>query len=317
VVDIATGVWLFPDAPAPDLVQAAEQAERLGIAEFWLGDEGPAREPFAVLAAAAVRTRSIRLAVGITNPYARHPALSAVSTMTVDELSGGRAILGLGVGGSISLGPLGIEPRRPLASVRGALRIMRATCRGEKTDGYTPPSRLITAPNLPIYIGSRSERINCLASAEADGSFVAGLPLVRLAQVIGWNRSVHPIKIALYVGVAFGPDELERIRPQMVYAFLNAPPETAAMAGLSRDDLQAAADAFGAGDKEPARRLLTDEVLSLTMLSGTPQEVGRRLAQLYREYQPASIGLALHPEDIPTTIDACGEAFAAFAREVA
>ena len=164
-----------------------------------------------MLAAAAVRTRSIRLAVGITNPYARHPALSAVSMMTVDELSGGRAILGLGVGGSISLGPLGIEPRRPLASVRGALRIMRATCWGEKTDGYTPPSRLITAPNLPIYVGLiGADQLPGLGRGRR--LFVAGLPLVRLAQVIGWNRSVHLIKIALYVGVAFGPDELERIR---------------------------------------------------------------------------------------------------------
>lgn len=314
---LSTGVWLFPDAPAPQLVQAAEQAEQLGIGEFWLGDEGPAREPFTVLAAAAVRTRSIRLAVGITNPYARHPALSAVSMMTVDELSGGRATLGFGVGGGICLGPLGIEPIRPLASVRRALRIIRATFRGEATDGYTPPARLIVAPDLPIFIGSRSERINRLASAEADGSFVAGLPLARLPQVLGWNRSVRDIQIALYLSVAFGLEELERIRPQMVFSLLNAPPETAALAGVSRADLQAAADAFQTGDQEPARRLLTDDVLGLTMLSGNPRQVGQRLAQLAREYRPASIGLALHPEDIPATIDSCAAAFAELAREIA
>jgi len=309
-------VWFFPDAPAPLLVEAAEQAEELGIGEFWLGDEGSAREPFTVLAAAAVRTHSIRLAVGITNPYARHPALSAVSMMTVNELSGGRATLGLGVGGSICLGPLGIEPIRPLASVRRALRIIRATCRGEATEGYTPPARLIVDPDLAVFIGSRSERINCLASAEADGSFVAGLPLVRLPQVIGWNRSVRDIPIALYLSVAFGPEELERTRPQMVWTLLNAPPETAALAGVSRADLQAAADAFQAGDREPARRLMTDDVLGLTLLWGSPREVGQRLAGLAREHRPASIGLALHQEDIPATLDACAAAFAELAREL-
>ncbi len=257
------------------------------------------------------------LAVGITNPYVRHPALSAVSMMTVHELSGGRAILGLGVGGSICLGPFGIEPIRPLASVRRALRIIHATCRGEATDGYTPPAGAIVAPDLPVFIGSRSERINCLASAEADGSFVAGMPLVRLPQVIGWNRSVRDIPIALYLSVAFGAEELELSRPKMVYSLLNAPPETAALAGLSRADLQDATEAYRAGDLEPARRLMTDDVLRLTLLWGSPREVGRRLAQVVREYRPASIGVALHPGDIPASIDSCAAAFAELAREVA
>ena len=55
---------------------------------------------------------------------------------------------------------------------------------------------------------------------------------------------MHPIKIALYVGVAFGPDELERISAADGLRVLERAAETAAMAGLSRDDLQAAADAF-------------------------------------------------------------------------
>ena len=77
------------------MVEFIQQAEDLGLDEIWLGDEGPARDPLAVLAAAALRTSRIRLAVGITNPYVRHPAALAVSMMTVHELSGGRAILGL------------------------------------------------------------------------------------------------------------------------------------------------------------------------------------------------------------------------------
>ena len=51
--DLRTGVWFFPEASAPELVDAVVEAERLGLDEVWLGDEGPAREPFTVLAAAA------------------------------------------------------------------------------------------------------------------------------------------------------------------------------------------------------------------------------------------------------------------------
>src|SRR5712692_10239438 len=108
------------------MVEFIQHAEGLGLDEIWLGDEGPARDPLAVLAAAAIRTRRIRLAVGITNPYVRHPAATAVSMMTVHELSQGRAILGLGVGGNLALGPLGLSPTHPLATMTTALEITRA-----------------------------------------------------------------------------------------------------------------------------------------------------------------------------------------------
>src|SRR5437899_12182635 len=168
---------------------------------MWLGDEGPARDPLAVLAAAAIRTSRIRLAVGITNPYVRHPAMTAVSMMTVHELSGGRAVLGLGVGGNLALGPLGITPIHPLATVRTALRTIRAVVRGERNDGYSPPATAMTAPDLPLYIGSRGPLINRLASRAADGAFVAGLAVSQLARGARWARSVRGDSICLYVNV--------------------------------------------------------------------------------------------------------------------
>src|SRR5258706_2525017 len=97
------------------MVEFLQYAEHLGLDEIWLGDEGPARDPLSVLAGAAVRTNSIKLAVGITNPYVRHPAATAISMMTVHELSGGPAILGLGVGRSLALGPLGMSTLHPPA----------------------------------------------------------------------------------------------------------------------------------------------------------------------------------------------------------
>ena len=110
----AVGVWVFPEAPAPELVDLARHVEDLGLDELWVGDEGPARDPFAVLAAAAVATDRIRLATGITNPYVRHPGVTAASMLTIHELSGGRAVLGVGAGGQLSLSPFGLEASRPV-----------------------------------------------------------------------------------------------------------------------------------------------------------------------------------------------------------
>src|SRR5262252_9258456 len=168
-MSLRVGVWFFPDAPGAAIVDTIVAAEQLGLDEVWLGDEGPARDPFALLAAAAQSTHRIRLGVAVTNPYLRHPATTAATAITIHELSGGRMVLGLGPGGDLALAPAQIQRARPLAATRDAVRIIRAVCRGYPTDGYTPMSHALRAPDLPVFIGARGERFNRFASAEADG----------------------------------------------------------------------------------------------------------------------------------------------------
>ena len=298
------------------MIEFIQQAEALGLDEIWLGDEGPARDPLSVLAAAATRTRSIRLGVGITNAYVRHPAMTAVSMMTVHELSGGRAVLGLGVGGNLALGPLGITPVHPLATVRTALRTIRAVVRGEHNDGYSPPATAMTAPDLPLFIGSRGPLINRLASRAADGAFVAGLPVSQLAEVVGWARSVRDISIALYVNAAFDAEDVERARPQMVWALVNSSEATLALTGQPRAAFQAATDALQAGDLEPARRLMTDDMLQHVLVWGAPTQIGAHLARLVRDLRPASIGISLLQSDIPRALETAAITFAALRSEL-
>ena len=54
MAELGTGLWILPDRPVGELLQAVLDSERQGLDEFWLGDEGPAREPFSVLAAASM-----------------------------------------------------------------------------------------------------------------------------------------------------------------------------------------------------------------------------------------------------------------------
>ena len=203
----AVGVWVFPEAPAPELVDLARHVEALGLDELWVGDEGPARDPFAVLAAAAVVTDRIRLATGVTNPYVRHPGVAAASMLTIHELSGGRAVLGVGAGGQRSLAPFGLHASRPVDRVREFLDIARAVATGTPAAGYSPCDVAVTEASagapLPVFVGARGPRLNRLASERADGAFVAGMPPFRYPDVVGWARSQRPIDIALYPSVAF------------------------------------------------------------------------------------------------------------------
>ena len=313
----ARGVWLFPDASAPVMVGHAVQAERLGLDAWWLGDEGPARDPFSVLAAAAMATSRIRLAVGIANPYSRHPGLTATTAHTVHELSGGRFVLGLGAGGDMALGPFGLHADAPLSAIRRAVRIARAVGARESTEGYEPQGCSVyddgSIARLPVYVGARGRLLNTLASEVADGAFVAGIPPLLYPDVIGWVRSKRPVKVALYPSVAFGAEDADKVRAQMIWALMNAPDATRQSLGLDDPNLAAAATALRTGDEAPARRIMTDELLAKVLVLGSPADVGAQLAQLVTEHHPDEIGLALGSSDVTRSQEQAAEAFEAMA----
>lgn len=317
---VRTGVWFFPDRPALEMVSLAVAADDAGLDEFWIGDEGPAREPFSILAAAAMATERVTLAVGITNPYVRAPALTATTALTIHELSGGRMVLGVGAGGQHSLAPLGLAAHKPLTQLRSFISTVRAVCAGAPGQDYDPTGFSITANDagapLPLFVGARGRRLNELGSAVADGAFVAGLPPFRFSEVIGWARSSRDIDIALYPGVAFTEEAVERQRPNMIWGLLDTPDEVRDRLGLSREVVAAACEALATGDEGPARAVVTDELAKRLIVSGSPREVGCQLADLVREHRPTSIGLALTPKDPAAALASATTAFVSMREEL-
>ena len=293
-VRLPVGVWLFPEAPAAELVDTFVAAEELGLDEVWIGDEGPAhRDPFAILAAAAVRTSRVTLGIAVTNPYLRHPAVTASAMAAVAELSGGRAILGLGAGGGVALDPVGITRTEPLKRTRDALRIARAVVDGRATEGYRPPEGAARYQSLPIYIGARGEAFNRYASAAADGVFLGGIPFADMDTVLGWTRSVRPVDVALYPSVILDREDLEWARPRFIFAFLDTPASTRRHAGLSEDEVRRAVESFEQGDDTPARQLISDDVLANLAIIGDPGMIASGLARLVTAHRPTSIGVCL------------------------
>jgi 5,10-methylenetetrahydromethanopterin reductase len=203
---VRTGVWLYPDASARDLVDAVILADAAGIDEVWIADEGVAREPIPILTAAAEHTACVSLAIGITTPLLRHPGAVASTVATLDELSGGRAILGFGIGGNESLDPFGIEYDRPVGVMRDALRTARSVLAGRPSEYYSPPTHAAPPRPVPIFVGARGPQMNRLASREADGVFLSGFDLDRLDEPVAWARSARDIEIALFASARFRTD---------------------------------------------------------------------------------------------------------------
>ncbi len=317
---LPTGVWFFPELPANDLVASIAHADRIGLHGVWLGDEGPARDPFAILAAAATQTTSIELGVGVTNPYVRHPGATAATALTIHELSAGRVKLGIGAGGQMALGPYGLEATDPVRAVRDAIRVARAVGAGRSTDGYGAPDLAVTEQEvgvpLPIFVGARGERLNRLASEVADGAFVAGMPPFRYADVIGWVRSERPVPVELFPSVAFTAAAVEQHRPELIWSLHDTPAEVRERFDLDPVAIGAAATALRAGDPGPARRIVSDDLIGELLLVGSPATVGVELAALARRHQPSAIGLALFQHDLIGGIDMAAEAFEAMHDEL-
>src|SRR5919112_1938168 len=87
------------DGQAPrHTLQVAQAADTAGIDAIWVSEDPDGWDAFAVLGAIAAVTESAELGPSVISPYPRHPNLLAASVATLDQLSGGRAVLGLGRG---------------------------------------------------------------------------------------------------------------------------------------------------------------------------------------------------------------------------
>jgi 5,10-methylenetetrahydromethanopterin reductase len=174
------GVLLYSDYTTADLVSLGELCEAVGYQWFWYTDVRFARDCYLGLAAVAAHTRRMRLGPGVTDPYSRHPALTACAIATLDEMCDGRAALGLGTGGA-GFRELGLQRTLPVAAMREAVEVVRALLAG---DSVTVQGKVITlsggkltfaAPraNVPIYFATHGAQVTRLAGQVADGVLIA------------------------------------------------------------------------------------------------------------------------------------------------
>ncbi|HEU5300159.1 MAG TPA: LLM class flavin-dependent oxidoreductase [bacterium] len=173
------GVGLLADRAIPELVRAAREAEEGGCDGVWVPDERFFRDTYAVLAALAAATGRVRLGPCVTDPFSRHPALTAMAIGTINEISGGRAVLGMGTGIS-GFSALGITPRRTVRAIREAVELIRALLREGTAEAagevFTFRGKLdFQAQSVPVFIAGRGPKVLELAGEIGDGVILGSL----------------------------------------------------------------------------------------------------------------------------------------------
>src|SRR6516164_11435205 len=113
------GLLMLGDATVRAMVERARLAEAVGYGTVWLADERSYHEVYSCLTHLAARTSKVLLGPCVTDPFSRHPALTAMAIATLDEISGQRAILGIGAGVS-GFTELGINRRVLKTAVHAA-----------------------------------------------------------------------------------------------------------------------------------------------------------------------------------------------------
>jgi 5,10-methylenetetrahydromethanopterin reductase len=190
------GVALPLEAPAGEILELAAEAERLGYDAVWCNDDRLQHDVIAMLAAMTQRTRHVLLGPGVTNPYSRHAALIATAIATIDELSNGRARLGLGAGGT-NHRALGVTREAPAEALREAVAVVRGLLAGERVtvDGRVVRARdarldfAASRADIPVFIGARGPKVLELAGEVADGVIVGNI-----ATRAGWSYALARIE---------------------------------------------------------------------------------------------------------------------------
>lgn len=181
------GIRVPPCAPIPVLVHCVARAEALGFGTAWVPDSQLLfRDAWMALAASALGTEEIRLAIGVTNFRTRHPTVTAAALQSLEEAAPGRAVLGVGSGDS-SVKCLGWRPSR-LADIEEGVDELRRLSLGQTVTCGDRPARLRDATGRvpPFFVAATGPRTLELAGRIADGVLVmAGVTPSLVAQALG------------------------------------------------------------------------------------------------------------------------------------
>ena len=173
------GVWGHLDSlPAKALGDYAARVEALGFGTLWV-PETVGREPFTLLALLAGQTSSLLLGTSIASIWGHDAQSTRMAALTLQEATGGRFVLGLGVSHPHLAQRLrGHAYDRPLTRMREFLAAYRAAVyKGPLADG---------APEPPILLAALRERMVALSATDADGAF----PYLVTPARVAWTRSV-------------------------------------------------------------------------------------------------------------------------------
>lgn len=286
------------------IVDLAREGEAAGIGSMYTVEAG--RSAFVPAAAVINATSECRVGTYIVNAYAREPWLTGLAARDLDELSGGRFVLGVGTGNPhFNEWYMGADSSKPLAKMRDYMEIVRAVVAGKPGEAvrHKGPQHSIrwraswepTRPTIPVFMSASGPNMVKLAGEVSDGVGIGIMSSVDFMRDI-----VRPNARAAAEGAGRDPDSLAF--PMGALISVNADAEAArdaaraSICGLFHpvphpyydsqlrqlgyaDFADQAADLMPQGKTREAMDLVPDEVVETMTIAGTPADCAARIAQ--------------------------------------
>jgi len=328
------GVWAMPvDRVGIDFVV---EAENLGVDIAWV-PEFWGYDAFTPIAAASTATERIRLGTGIVQLGTRTPAMLAMSAMSLQRISGGRFVLGLGTSGpQVMEGWHGVPFDRPVARTRETIDIVRKVAAGERLeydgDIYRLPlpdsqgraiRSAVPPADIPIYLASLGPANLRLTGAAADGwignSFFCESADVFFDEIRAGaestGRTLDDVELTVSVGVEITNDVEEAGRRHAEgFAFTfgamgsrssNFYNNAFARQGWG-DDVAEVQRLWMEGERDAARARVPVAIGLRQNLIGPPEEIRRRLRE-YRDCGVSSLRLGSLGDTLDVQVDTLGQ----------
>jgi len=311
---------------ARELVRLAVLAEQAGFDNVWFPHDTFMGNTWALTSAVASQTSRIRIGSVGTNPYTTNPAEIATYIATLDDLSAGRAVLGLGLHTEKMVEWTGIDAGDYLQCTREAVEIVRALLRGEVVDyqgkvfRWSDQCYLRFKPyrdEVPIYVCAFGAKYLALSGAIGEGSLPMITPPESATYMVSAitagardaGRDPHAVDIAgcAWLSLAAQRNAASKVLHEMV-AYFGPHLEAQALAtiGLTPADFEPLGHLVDAGRYQEAAERVTPAMTRLA-ISGTPADVIRQIEALAgMGITQVSVGGPLGP-DPATAIRLMGE----------
>ena len=317
------GIELTPEMPVSEVADLGSRAERAGFDTVFASCHYNNRDPFVALDRVAAATDEVRVGPGVANPYDTHPVKLASQVATLDEASGGRAVLGVGAGDRSTLSNLGVERDRPLRRVLESFKVAQDLWAGERVDHdgtfVARDAGLNYEPgDISVYVGAQGPHMLRMAGKHADGVLVnASHPrdlswaADRVAEGATDRVVAGSVDVAAFASVSVAEDAeaaLAAARPPVAFIAAGAAPPVLDRHGIDSGRAQRIGSRIEAGEFSAAFELVTDAMLEAFCIAGDPGMVATRLGAVGEHADSVVAGSPLGP-DRSAAVGLLAEAF--------
>ncbi|PKM79022.1 MAG: hypothetical protein CVU88_07965 [Firmicutes bacterium HGW-Firmicutes-13] len=216
---------------------------------------------------------------------------------TLNEISQGRAFIGFGVGGSLVLGPLGIESRSPLTMCKEAVIMSRKILKGETVNFKGEFFNLSNAKiqfnpysEFPILIAGRGNKMLAQAGELADGVLLSGIAKFDLQRSVdlinkGASKSSNHPKIFYDVHLVFNDELLQSVRSDYTFMIIDSPEHVKKELGLSPDLISEINSVMLTQGLHKASELISEELLSKFIIIGDEETCAIEISEIMKVNQ--------------------------------